>query len=130
MRTYFETNYKTTRNVVEDLLIEEIIEKSFNTRVAADDSGNGANVMAKTLLDIKDKLIELSGKKEDINSFDRQIEAIESFIGRISGIRQLYFGRDELEGQIVKSYNTLNKIMADRDRALEEFAAKAEELQK
>jgi len=29
VRTYFETNYRTTRKVIEDLLIEEIIEKSF-----------------------------------------------------------------------------------------------------
>ena len=32
VRTYFETNYKTTRKVVEDLLIEEIIQKSFNNQ--------------------------------------------------------------------------------------------------
>ena len=29
VRAYFETNYRTTRKVVEDLLIEEIIQKSF-----------------------------------------------------------------------------------------------------
>ena len=61
VRTYFETNYRTSRKVVEDLLIEEIIQKSFNNKLAVtDDEGK----MAKTLLDIKDKLIELSKNKQ------------------------------------------------------------------
>ena len=33
VRTYFESNYRTSRKVVEDLLIEEIIEKSFNNKL-------------------------------------------------------------------------------------------------
>lgn len=62
VRTYFETNYRTSRKVVEDLLIEEIIQKSFNNKLAVtDDEGK----MAKTLLDIKDKLIELSKKTKE-----------------------------------------------------------------
>lgn len=123
VRTYFETNYKTTRKVVEDLLIEEIIEKSFNNRVGKDEKtgDNSGDGMAKTLLDIKDKLIELSNRREDIACFDRQIEAIESFGGRVFGIRQLYFGKEELEEQIIKSYNTLNKIIEKRDRAKKEY---------
>ena len=32
VRTYFESNYKTTRRVIEDLLIEEIIEKAYQTK--------------------------------------------------------------------------------------------------
>ena len=50
-RTYFETNYRTTRKVVEDLLIEEIIQKSFRLRggLESDDS------MSKTLLEMKAK---------------------------------------------------------------------------
>lgn len=117
VRTYFETNYKTAKKVVEDLLIEEIIEKSFNSRVAMDnDSREGADeAMAKTLLTIKDKLIELSDKKNDMSCYDRQIEAIESFIGRISGIRQLYFGREEMEEQIVRVCNTLDRILEKRE---------------
>lgn len=57
VRTYFESNYRTSRKVVENLLIEEIIEKSFNNKLGVtDDEGQ----MARTLLDIKDKLLELS----------------------------------------------------------------------
>ena len=57
VRTYFESNYKTSRKVVEDLLIEEIIQKSFNNKLSVD---NDEGMMAKTLMDIKDKLVELS----------------------------------------------------------------------
>ena len=127
VRTYFETNYKTTRKVVEDLLIEEIIEKSFNNRVATEEKSG--ETMAKTLLDIKDKLIELSKRKEDIGSFDRQIEAIESFIGRVSGIRQLYLGREELEEEIIKAFNTLNRIVDERQQSLEKYTSRKAELE-
>ena len=60
VRTYFETHYKTTRKVIEDLLIEEIIEKAFLVKTEQSDVNED---MAKTLLDIKDKLVELSKKK-------------------------------------------------------------------
>lgn len=59
VRTYFESNYKTSRKVVEDLLIEEIIQKSFNNKLSVD---NDEGMMAQTLMDIKDKLVELSKK--------------------------------------------------------------------
>ena len=43
VRTYFESNYRTSRKVVEDLLIEEIIEKSFNNKLGVtDDEGQMA----------------------------------------------------------------------------------------
>ena len=73
VRTYFETNYRTTKKVVEDLFIEEIIEKSFNSRTAVENDSREATgeAMAKTLLTIKDKLIELSAKKNDMGVYDR-----------------------------------------------------------
>lgn len=46
VRTYFESNYKTSRKVVEDLLIEEIIQKSFNNKLSVD---NDEGMMAQTL---------------------------------------------------------------------------------
>ena len=67
VRTYFESNYRTSRKVVEDLLIEEIIEKSFNNKLGVtDDEGQ----MARTLLDIKDKLLELSKKNSQIGNYN------------------------------------------------------------
>ena len=63
VRTYFESNYKTSRKVVEDLLIEEIIQKSFNNKLSVD---NDEGMMAQTLMDIKDKLVELSKKHSQL----------------------------------------------------------------
>ena len=64
VRTYFENNYKTTRKVVEDLLIEEIIEKAFLVKTSRDE--DGADSMAKMLMDIKEQLTVLAKKKKDI----------------------------------------------------------------
>ena len=68
VRTYFESNYKTTRKVVEDLLIEGIIEKSYNNKIRKGEEDDLQ--MAKTLLDIKSKIIELAGRREEINNYD------------------------------------------------------------
>ena len=70
VRTYFESNYKTTRKVVEDLLIEEIIQKSFNSKTYSEDR---EDAMAKTLVEIKDKLeVCLKLRKILIIMTDRQ----------------------------------------------------------
>lgn len=113
VRTYFESNYRTTRKVVEDLLIEEIIQKSFQNRY---NSGDEQDSMARTLLDIKDKLLELSKKKEELHNYDRQIEIINSFSERIKGIRQIYIGMEDLELELSKAYNTLVREEEDRKR--------------
>ena len=118
VRTYFETNYKTTRKVVEDLLIEEIIQKSF---VNQTETTGETDYMAKTLLDIKDKLLELSAKKEDIQSFDRQIEVIDGFTSRVQSIKQLYFGREDITESILKCFNTVKAILNKNERDTEEL---------
>ena len=62
---------------MEDLLIEEIIEKSFNNKLGVtDDEGQ----MARTLLDIKDKLLELSKKNSQIGNYNSQVEEIEKLL--------------------------------------------------
>ncbi len=122
VRTYFETNYKTTRKVVEDLLIEEIIQKSFNNKAAITGEDD---YMAKTLLNIKDKLVELAAKKEDISSYSRQIEVIDGFVSRILPIKQMYFGKERLNDEITKSVNSLKKGLEECDGLLEEYSLKA-----
>ena len=117
VRTYFETNYKTTRKVVEDLLIEEIIEKSFRNKYA--DDNNDGN-LAETLLNIKDKLLELSEKKEEINNFDRQIEIIDGFSTRIASIRQLYSGIENAFTRLKKVCNSLENADIKNKKSLEE----------
>lgn len=103
VRTYFETNYRTTRKVVEDLLIEEIIQKSFHMK--SEGEGQQEN-MANVLLDIKDKLVELSKKKSEIAGFTRQEEALTSFIGRIRKMQNMYQDKSDLETGIVSAFNT------------------------
>ena len=103
VRTYFETNYRTSRKVVEDLLIEEIIQKSFNNKLAVtDDEGK----MAKTLLDIKDKLIELSKKNERISSYNSQMSALDDFAEYVSTFKAMYSKKEQLKKCL---YNMLIK---------------------
>ena len=97
VRTYFETNYRTSRKVVEDLLIEEIIQKSYNNRLSVD---NDDSMMAKTLLDIKDKLIELSKKNSQINDYDNQIEALTYFKDYIATYKELYSNKRDIENRL------------------------------
>ena len=91
VRTYFENNYKTTRKVVEDLLIEEIIEKSYNNRIRG---GSSDDEMAKTLLDIKDKLLELAKRREEISCYEEQIKLISDFSSKVGGFGEIYARRE------------------------------------
>lgn len=95
VRTYFETNYRTTRKVVEDLLIEEIIEKSYNNRIRKDSDDDAQ--MAKTLLDIKDKLTELARRKDEIGNYDKQVDLLSDFAAELEKYEQLYTKKDELK---------------------------------
>ncbi len=100
VRTYFETNYRTTRKVVEDLLIEEIIQKSFRLRggVESEDS------MSRTLLEMKDKLLELSRKKNEIGNYDRQMELLGVFAERVESLKEVYGSISALKREISGLY--------------------------
>ena len=103
VRTYFESNYKTTRKVVENLLIEEIIEKAFHNRVPGEISGQ-ENQMAETLLEIRNQLLELSARKNDIHNYDRQMELLQEFVTKVSGMKEVYFDREALEKELASGY--------------------------
>lgn len=103
VRTYFETHYKTTRKVVEDLLIEEIIEKAFLVKTEQNDVNED---MAKTLLDIKDKLVELSKKKSEIANYDKETELMHLLEGRVSNFLTLYEEKDQVTGTLADIYVT------------------------
>ena len=126
VRTYFETNYRTTRKVVEDLLIEEIIEKSFYHKTGTD---REASEMANTLLGLKDQLVLLSQKKNEIHYYDRQIELLSEFAARVSSLQGMYFKKQGLEEQLVKTYNTTLKRRVQKEHAHEELTAKSEALE-
>lgn len=113
VRTYFESNYKTTRKVVEDLLIEEIIQKSFNSKTYSEDR---EDAMAKTLVEIKDKLVSLLKAKEDINNYDRQAEVIGDFAKRVDSVKELYYGKENLADEIVRSYYTIGEMLENVEK--------------
>ena len=56
-------------------------------------------MMAKTLLDIKDKLIELSKKNSQINDYDNQIEALTYFKDYIATYKEFYSNKRDIEEQ-------------------------------
>lgn len=112
VRTYFETNYKTTRKVVEDLLIEEIIEKAFLARTGKDGEDD---TMALTLLDIKDKLNVLAQKKRDIADFDHQIELINVLQARVNNCIGFYEEYQNLCERLADVYVT-GKSFAEHDK--------------
>ncbi|MDE7431637.1 MAG: hypothetical protein K2N34_06975, partial [Lachnospiraceae bacterium] len=99
-----------TRKVVEDLLIEEIIEKSFKNNFLKEDS---QDKLAETLLNIKDKLLELSRKKDEINNYDRQIEIIDGFAERIGSVKQMYLGMEDAFKRLKIIFNSINKAEID-----------------
>lgn len=122
VRTYFETNYKTTRKVVEDLLIEEILQKSYYNH-----TGEGED-FAQLLLDIKNKLVELTKKKKDINNYDRQMEVLESFIGRIQSLKGMYHKKGGIEKEFACAYRTCEKSLTTLSEELESLLNRRETL--
>ncbi len=116
VRTYFESNYKTTRKVVEDLLIEEIIEKAYLNKTEQSDE---AESMAKNLLDIKDKLLELSKKKRDIDNFDREIELVNVLSGRVTSFLTLFNEREKMRKTIANVYATGKSILAEDEQRID-----------
>lgn len=120
VRTYFETNYKTTRKVVEDLLIEEIIEKAFMTKTGR----NGEDdTMAETLLDIKDKLNVLAQKKRDIANYDHQIELINVLEGKVNSCIGLYEEYDKIATGFADIYMTGKVYQEEGSRQLAQLEA-------
>lgn len=122
VRTYFESTYRTTRRVVEDLFIEEIIQKAFIEK-----TGEVQEDMAGTLLSIRSKLSELSKKRQEIASYDRQIQALESFESRIDSLSKLYRSEDDFKEDLVKTYHGLQHAIRLKDHDME--TSKKEQLQ-
>lgn len=125
VRTYFETNYKTTRKVVEDLLIEEIIEKAFLVKTERDEDGSDS--MAKMLMDIKEQLTVLAKKKKDINSYDHQIELIEVLSDKVTSFMNLYQEQSRLSGIIADICVTGAEFARNDEARMEELARARDE---
>lgn len=127
VRTYFETNYKTARKVVEDLLIEEILGTSFRRKAGLTDT---QDTMSKTLLDMKDRLVELAKQKDAIRSYDRQEEVLSEFSARVAFLGSVYKEQGEARTQLNRIYNAAEHYLEERKQAadgLREAERKAEE---
>ena len=96
VRTYFETNFRTTRKVIEDLLIEEIIEKAYAVKTAAA-SGNAGNT-ASLLMTIQEELKTLAEKKKRIADYDHEKELVQLLADRIGTFEELFREFDEKLG--------------------------------
>ncbi len=127
VRTYFENNYKTTRKVVEDLLIEEIIEKSYNNRIRKDSESGDDEEMAKTLMDIKDKLIELSKRKGEMGRYDEQISLLEGFGSRLHAFTEVFAGRKDVELKLLDVLFACRQKAADTKKRLNELELATEQ---
>ena len=115
VRTYFESNYKTTRKVVEDLLIEEILGTSFRRKAGKEDT---EDTMSKTLLDMKDKLVELAKQKDAMRSFDRQEEVLSEFSSRVELLGSVYEEQQEAKTQLNRIYNAASYYLDGREEAV------------
>lgn len=104
VRTYFETNYKTTRKVIEDLLIEEIIEKAYRVKTNKDEDKKDS--AADLLMSIKDQLKVLAEKKKDIAVFDHETELISLLYDRILSFNDLYKEEEEVAKKLGDIYVT------------------------
>ncbi|MDE6025568.1 MAG: hypothetical protein K2G45_08950 [Lachnospiraceae bacterium] len=120
VRTYFENNYKTTRRVVEDLLIEEIIEKAFMVKTQREESGDAA--MAKMLMDIKEQLTILAQKKKDIAGYDRQIELVGTLSDKVASFMDLYEEKSRLEKLMANIYVTGEEFAKNDEEMMEQLA--------
>lgn len=108
VRTYFESHYRTTRKVVEDLLIEEIIQKAFMARTSEQtENGDNMALMADTLYQIKDQLTELTRKKAEIGQYDKQQEVMQSLGARIRTLDQMYGEETALRMDIARSWQSV-----------------------
>lgn len=120
VRTYFETNYRTTRKVVEDLLIGEIIQKAFVHK-----AGGSESDIAQTLLNIKDRLVELSKRKDEISAYDGQIKALNNFAQRVHILCELYEREETFKKDLVKTYHTVQNMLRLKENEMNLYEKEA-----
>jgi hypothetical protein len=85
---------------VEDLLIEEIIQKSLYLKAAEQEE-----TMSKTLLDIREKLMELAKRKSEIHNYDRQMELLSNFSARLESLLHLYEQKQACEKELTRVHS-------------------------
>ena len=125
VRTYFESNYKTTRRVIEDLLIEEIIEKAYQTKTRRETDKTDSTV--SLLMTIQDELRELAEKKKGIELYDHEQELVQMLIDRIQSFMELYNEQESAAKECGRVLVTLEKEKEGREEKLEKLGKELEE---
>lgn len=122
VRTYIEENYRTTRKLVDKLLIEEIIEKANSMKR---DKKEGEDDLAKSLMDIESKMLELSKKKKDIDAFKYQVIALEQFVAKIEDYTKTLHEEKDLWRKYEELYSLVkgnkNHIYGEFDKVNKEL---------
>lgn len=134
VRTYFETNYRTSRKVVEDLLIEEIIQKAYNLKTGKE---KDTEELAQTLLEIREQMVELSEKKQQIASYDRQMDVLQDFIRKFEPLMHIFEMREEMEKKTSVFYHELlgeqeriRELMEELELGLKELRENRDETER
>ena len=117
VRTYFETNFRTTRKIIEDLLIEEIIEKAYavKTETEAGSAGNTAGL----LMTIQEELKTLAEKKKRAAEYDYEKELVELLSDRVDAFASLFREKEKVARGFASIYRT---IEIEKEAADEELA--------
>ena len=127
VRAYFENNYKTTRKVVEDLLIEEIIQKAFmmQTDAAEGENAAAASRMAENLYLIRDQLTRLMQKRRELDLYDRQQEALGLLKSRTGQLDRYFSALDDFNRDFSKLYRSA--AMQSKKRSMSLTIARKEQ---
>ena len=127
VRTYFETNFRTTRKIIEDLLIEEIIEKAYAVKTSAE---GGVGNTAGLLMTIQEELKTLAEKKKRIADYDHEKELIELLSDRIEGYAGLLREKEKCAAGFADIYRIIEQEKQTADEELAGLEKKREKLQK
>lgn len=77
--------------------------------------------MSKTLLDMKDKLVELAKQKDAIKNFDRQEQVLSEFSSRVALLGSVYQEQAEAKTQLNRIYNAAEHYLSGREQAVSEL---------
>ncbi len=128
VRTYFETNFRTTRKIIEDLLIEEIIEKAYQVKTETEAATAGST--AGLLMTIQEELKTLAEKKKRAAEYDHEKELVELLSDRVDTFSSLYREKEKVVRGFANIYRTIETEKEAADEELAGLEKEHEELTK
>lgn len=127
VRTYFETNYRTTRKVVLDLLVEGIIEQAYRVRTKKEE--DPARQTAEQLMAIESQLKSLAEKKKGIAVYDHETELIRLLYDRIDSFRDLFSRNGKTLEDFSKLWGKASARIRSREEELGRLRQQREQLE-